>query len=327
MEGTGKMLVLAVGTHSQVGMIYKLLGTIKEENNDNKKQNTTADEDVSKRQVKPESTTTDAAVNNQGATTLQEVIPDSANQANNKDDFDRFEFEERPSLQTKLTELANQITYAGRRIFILIVLVLLVSFVIEEFVERREWSNEFRSRVAGYLITGITVLIVSVPAGLPLVATISLAYTVKKMMKDNNLVRHLDACETIGNVTTICVNKTGILTTNCMTVVQVYVAEKHWKNVENSTKEIIIPAFRHLAIAIVSSFQSGNLSDEKSLYAKHIVRKPSRAIDSITVCIRRSQSTVENGTMSPLRFNIVLHFFKTISDAPRVYIRTVESGR
>ncbi|CAF5096054.1 unnamed protein product, partial [Rotaria sp. Silwood1] len=43
----------------------------------------------------------------------------------------------------------------------------------------REWSNEFRSRVAGYLITGITVLIVSVPAGLPLVATISLAYTVK----------------------------------------------------------------------------------------------------------------------------------------------------
>ncbi|CAF3868681.1 unnamed protein product [Rotaria sp. Silwood1] len=237
MEGTGKMLVLAVGTHSQVGMIYKLLGTIKEENNDNKKQNTTADEDVSKRQVKPESTTTDAAVNNQGATTLQEVIPDSANQANNKDDFDRFEFEERPSLQTKLTELANQITYAGSSPF-----KPRASCSIEATMGKREWSNEFRSRVAGYLITGITVLIVSVPAGLPLVATISLAYTVKKMMKDNNLVRHLDACETIGNVTTICVNKTGILTTNCMTVVQVYVAEKHWKNVENSTKEIIIPA-------------------------------------------------------------------------------------
>lgn len=63
------------------------------------------------------------------------------------------------------------------------------------------------------------------------------------MMKDNNLVRHLDACETMGNATAICSDKTGTLTTNRMTVVQVYVAEKHWKNVENPAKikEIIIP--------------------------------------------------------------------------------------
>ncbi|CAF1387663.1 unnamed protein product, partial [Rotaria sordida] len=230
MEGSGKMLVLAVGEHSQMGMVNKLLCTITEENNDNNNQNTTTDADVSKRQVESGSTTTDAAVNNQGATTLQEVIPDDVNQANNKDDFDRFKFEERPSLQAKLTELANQIAYAGRRIFILIVLVLLVPFVIEEFVQRHEWNNKFCNRVVGYLITGITIFVVSVPDSLPLAATISLAYTVKKMTKDNNLVRHLDACETIGNITTICFDKTGILTTNRMTVVQVYVVEKHWKN-------------------------------------------------------------------------------------------------
>jgi Ca2+ transporting ATPase len=64
------------------------------------------------------------------------------------------------------------------------------------------------------------------------------------MMIDNNLVRHLDACETMGNATAICSDKTGTLTTNRMTVVQVYVSEKHWKNVENPTKakEIIVPA-------------------------------------------------------------------------------------
>lgn len=53
----------------------------------------------------------------------------------------------------------------------------------------------------------------------------------QKMMKDNNLVRHLDACETMGNATAICSDKTGTLTMNRMTVVQAYIAEKHYKKV------------------------------------------------------------------------------------------------
>ena len=50
------------------------------------------------------------------------------------------------------------------------------------------------------------------------------------MVLDNNLVRHLDACETMGNATTICSDKTGTLTTNRMTVVQSYVCGIHYKN-------------------------------------------------------------------------------------------------
>ncbi|CAF4120956.1 unnamed protein product, partial [Rotaria sordida] len=165
-----------------------------------------------------------------------------------------------------------------RRIFILIILVLLVPFVIEEFIQRHEWNNKFCSRVVGYLITGITVFVVSVPDSLPLAATISLAYTVKKMMKDNNLVRHLDACETIGNITTICFDKTGILTTNCMTVAQVYAGEKHWKNVENSTKEIIIPAntkeFIIEGISVNTNYSSKILpSTEQETLSKQVGNK------------------------------------------------------
>ena len=63
------------------------------------------------------------------------------------------------------------------------------------------------------------------------------------MIKDNNVVRRLDVCETMGYATTICCDKTGTLTTNYMTVIQVFVSEKHWKNVGNPAKaiEIIIP--------------------------------------------------------------------------------------
>ena len=77
-----------------------------------------------------------------------------------------------------------------------------------------EWETYMLQNYVKFVIIGVTVLVVAVPEGLPLAVTLSLAYSVKKMMADNNLVRHLDACETMGNATTICSDKTGTLTTN-----------------------------------------------------------------------------------------------------------------
>ena len=74
---------------------------------------------------------------------------------------------------------------------------------------------------------GVTIVVVAVPEGLPLAVTLSLAYSTQKMMNDNNLIRVLEACETMGNATTICSDKTGTLTQNKMTVVEGWVAGKY----------------------------------------------------------------------------------------------------
>ena len=69
------------------------------------------------------------------------------------------------------------------------------------------------------LITSITIVVVAVPESLPLAVTLALSFATKKMTKENNLVRHLQLCETMGNATVICSDKTGTLTENVMTVV------------------------------------------------------------------------------------------------------------
>lgn len=82
-----------------------------------------------------------------------------------------------------------------------------------------------------YFLTAITIIVVAIPEGLPLAVTISLAYSMRKMMYDQNFVRVLSACETMGGATTICSDKTGTLTENRMTVVEGWFMGKLYKDI------------------------------------------------------------------------------------------------
>jgi magnesium-transporting ATPase (P-type) len=87
-----------------------------------------------------------------------------------------------------------------------------------------KWHPESLMNILKAFIIAVTIVVVAVPEGLPLAVTISLAYSVSQMAEDQNLVRHLSACETMGGATNICSDKTGTLTENRMTVVELWVA-------------------------------------------------------------------------------------------------------
>ncbi|KAJ3266097.1 Calcium-transporting ATPase 10, plasma membrane-type [Chytriomyces hyalinus] len=82
--------------------------------------------------------------------------------------------------------------------------------------------------LAEYFVVGITVVVVAVPEGLPLAVTISLAFSMFKMIQENCFVRHLDASETMGEATCICTDKTGTLTENKMTVVKMHLTGRFY---------------------------------------------------------------------------------------------------
>lgn len=73
-----------------------------------------------------------------------------------------------------------------------------------------------------YLIIGVAIVVVAVPEGLPLAVMISLAYSVKKMLIDQNFVKRLASCEIMGGANNICSDKTGTLTMNKMTVTNIW---------------------------------------------------------------------------------------------------------
>ena len=161
-------------------------------------------------------------------------------------------------LQNKLTKLALRISYIGTIAGILCIVILALKFSITEFaVHRRHWKTRDATSLLNFFVIGITVLVVAVPEGLPLAITIALAYSVKKMLKDNNLVRHLHACETMGNATTICSDKTGTLTMNRMTVVESYIGTVKFTNTpELSRIPKCLLDILSLNIAVNSSYSS-----------------------------------------------------------------------
>ena len=125
--------------------------------------------------------------------------------------------EETP-LQAKLARMANWIGYLGTTAAGLLFFILLVRFLVG-LSSSTATSAAKGSQFLDIFIVAITIIVVAVPEGLPVAVTLALSFATKRMYKENNLVRKLRACETMGNATTICSDKTGTLTQNRMTVV------------------------------------------------------------------------------------------------------------
>ena len=91
------------------------------------------------------------------------------------------------------------------------------------FIEGHEFASvDFMAYCLQSIMIAITLVVVAVPEGLPMAVTLSLAYSMRRMLKTNNLVRKLHACETMGATTVICTDKTGTLTRNQMTLAEFY---------------------------------------------------------------------------------------------------------
>ncbi|KAI8991185.1 hypothetical protein BDF20DRAFT_909002 [Mycotypha africana] len=123
-------------------------------------------------------------------------------------------------LQQKLNGIASMIAKLGSAAGLLMLIVLFIRYFVSwKYHGVPTIPTEIVQQIMGILIVVVTIIVVAVPEGLPLAVTLSLAYATQRMLKDNNLVRVLAACETMGNATTVCSDKTGTLTQNKMTVV------------------------------------------------------------------------------------------------------------
>jgi Ca2+-transporting ATPase len=209
VDGVGQMVVTEVGDVTQLGQIARRLSAEEEENEEAAE----GEETRVKRKL----------------TISKELTP----------------------LQEKLKKLADLISKVGYAAAVLIFLALLA---------RGLWAGEvFWPRsghdlldVAGallsYFVYMVIIIVVAVPEGLPMSVTVSLALAMRRMTRENSLVRQLVACETIGSATVICSDKTGTMTQNRMQVVRL-----SWdgKTFDRGTPEWVPPGANRL--------QSGDL--------------------------------------------------------------------
>ncbi len=109
-----------------------------------------------------------------------------------------------------------------------IIIGRILMFFLSPSYEQFEWLP-FIAYMLKTLMIAVTLVVVSVPEGLPMAVTLSLAYSMRRMLKTNNLVRKMHACETMGATTVICTDKTGTLTQNQMRVdsLQLYGLDEH----------------------------------------------------------------------------------------------------
>jgi len=168
-------------------------------------------------------------------------------------------------LQEKLETLADQIGDFGIYSAVLIGSAIIVKeFIIRLYYGREIFNTSFLDTFLNAAIIAITVIVVAIPEGLPMAVTISLAYSVFKMKDENNLVRRIEAGETMGGVDTICSDKTGTLTYGEMEIDTIFIEENDFPKGKytdlsklNSWKDLVRAMFVNQEAIIKTEKENG----------------------------------------------------------------------
>ena len=153
----------------------------------------------------------------------------NASGGKNDDDDDADDTDLTP-LKKQLNELSNLIGDLGYLMAILIGIVLFLKETIINLTSGISiWTSHELDVLVNAFIIAVTVIVVAIPEGLPMAVTIALAYSVDKMKREHNLVKHLDKSEAMGNVNNVCTDKTGTLTLGVMKVCAFYIEEQDFR--------------------------------------------------------------------------------------------------
>lgn len=241
LEGFGVIIVIAVGRNSQQGLINALVLQASETTEavpslDTSQEKQTGDSaswaesfkqsilTAIGKQPEPETGPAIQKSDSRRQNAMQQAS--EKQQGLNQDTF----------LVQKLEDLAGQIGDMGILAAASVLIINVTSYTVAQYQSGGlAFVSDHVQNYLDFVITAITILVVAVPEGLPLAVTLALAFSVQRMLADNNLVRHLDACETMATATTICTDKTGTLTASDMEVRRLWAAGQVYQ-VHSSTR-------------------------------------------------------------------------------------------
>ncbi|KAL5214098.1 hypothetical protein ABZP36_003250 [Zizania latifolia] len=188
--------------------------------------------------------------------------------------------EETP-LQVRLNGVATFIGMVGLSVALAVLVVLLARYFTGhtynpdgsvQYVKGKMGLGQTIGGVVRIFTVAVTIVVVAVPEGLPLAVTLTLAFSMRKMMRDKALVRRLSACETMGSATTICSDKTGTLTLNQMTVVEAYFGGKKMDPPNNV--QVLPTTVSSLIIEGIAQNTSGSIFEPENGQDQEVTGSP-----------------------------------------------------
>ncbi|KAJ0791245.1 putative P-type Ca(2+) transporter [Helianthus annuus] len=221
-------------------------------------------------------------------------------------------------LQSRLNKLTSSIGKVGLAVAFLVLVVMLIRYFTgntededgrREYNGKRTSTNEILNSVTGIFAAAVTIVVVAIPEGLPLAVTLTLAYSMKRMMADQAMVRKLSACETMGSATVICTDKTGTLTMNQMKVTKFWLG---FDLIEDDSSSVIDPK-------VLEHYHQGvGLNTTGSVY---------KSVSGAETTPEYSGSPTEKAILSWAVTNLGMDMEKLKKDSTIVHVETFNSEK